>query len=134
MTNFDIARDSLSTAKYDSEGSAEKELENWNKGVEASIAHFQAQFQELATTVLNSDFLKGLIDAGTVLLNIITQIVDKLGMIPTIMAGVGVTTFIKNLDHQKVLKILPRILSWSSIDKEAIKWFAYKSMCLGVLK
>ena len=58
MTNFDIARNSLDTALNDSEGSASRELENWNKGIEASVKHFKAQFQELASVTISSDFFK----------------------------------------------------------------------------
>lgn len=49
-------------------------------------------------TVLNSDFLKSLVDTGTGLLEILTKIVDTIGVIPTVLAGTGITAFVKNLD------------------------------------
>lgn len=96
MTNFDIARETLNTALNNSQGSAEKELENWNKGIEASLSHFQAQFQEFSTTSINSDFMKGVIDSGTAGLEIITQLTDKLGIFKTLIASVGGGLLSKN--------------------------------------
>lgn len=96
MTNFDIARETLNTALNNSQGSAEKELENWNKGIEASLSHFQAQFQEFSTTSINSDFMKGVIDSGTAGLKIITQLTDKLGIFKTLIASVGGGLLSKN--------------------------------------
>ena len=90
MTNFDVARKSLQTALNDSEGSGEKELESWNKGIEASISHFQAAMQNLATSTISSDFFKGLTDTGTGALNVLTNIVDKFGLLNTAAVGLGI--------------------------------------------
>lgn len=87
MTNFDIARESLDTALNGSEGSATRELENWNKGIESSIEHFKSQFQELATVAIKSDLFKGIVDSGTNVVNIITQIIDKIGILTPLIAG-----------------------------------------------
>ena len=98
MTNFDIARESLETAEYGSEGSAQRELENWNKGIEASLSHFQAQFQEFSTSLISSDLFKGLVDGATTLLSLLTEIIDKIGLIPLALGGAGIASFVKNLD------------------------------------
>ena len=90
MTNFDVARKSLQTALNDSEGSGEKELESWNKGIEASISNFQAAMQNLATSTISSDFFKGLTDTGTGALNVLTNIVDKFGLLNTAAVGLGI--------------------------------------------
>lgn len=98
MSQFDTARKTLNTALNESDGSAERELESWNKGIDASIAHFQASFQEFSTTILNSDFVKGFVDAGTKVLDIITSIIDKVGVLQTALIGIGGYKFFKNLD------------------------------------
>lgn len=85
LGSFDIARQSLDTALNDSAGSAERELENYQKGIEYSLDTFNAQFQELSTTVINADIFKGLIDGGTQFLNILTQILDVGGGIPAML-------------------------------------------------
>lgn len=87
MQQFSIARETLDTAMNKSAGSASKELENWNRGIEASIEHFKAQFQELASVTLSSDFFKGFVDGGTNVLSILTQIIDKVGILTPLIAG-----------------------------------------------
>ena len=102
MSNFDIAREATETA-YNSDGSAEKELENYQKGIEYSLNTFKAQFQELSTTFLNADMFKGLIDGGTQFLNILTQILDVGGGLPA-MAGLFTTIMgAKGHGKQKVI-------------------------------
>lgn len=92
MENFDIARNALDTALNDSEGSAERELENWNQGIEASLAHFQAQFQQFSTSAISSDFFKGFVDGGTEALNILTQIVDTFGILAPLTGAIMTKT------------------------------------------
>ena len=98
MSQWDVAKKTLNTALNESDGSAERELESWNQGIEASIAHFQASFQEFSTTILNSDFVKGFVDAGTKVLDIITSIIDKVGVLQTALIGIGGFKLFKNLD------------------------------------
>lgn len=61
MTNFDVARKSLQTALNDADGSGERELESWNKGIEASLSHLKAQFQDFSTSAISSDMFKGIV-------------------------------------------------------------------------
>ena len=102
MSNFDIARKSLNTALNDSAGSAEQELENWNKGIEASISRLQAQFQELSTDTINSNFLKNIADTGTNVLEVLDWVIDKFGILQTLIGGFaigkGITSFVKSFD------------------------------------
>ena len=46
---------SFDTAENGSEGSAERELENIQKGIDYSIQRLQASFQELSTETINAD-------------------------------------------------------------------------------
>lgn len=87
MSNFSIAKETLKTAMYESEGSAEAELENWNKGLEASIAHLQASFQKLSMDVIGSDFAKGIVDFGTSTINVIDAMTKGFGTLNTVVAG-----------------------------------------------
>lgn len=102
MQNFDIARTTLNTAINESEGSAERELANWQQGIQYSIDKFQASFQQLSMTTLNSNFLKGLIDGGTTALEVITQLIDQFGLLQIAISGLalgkGITTFASNFD------------------------------------
>lgn len=89
MNNFDIARNTLNTALNDSTGSAEKELENWNQGIEASISRFKSQFQELSTDTISADFLKGFIDSGTNALSLLDSLIDNFGALTSIIGVAG---------------------------------------------
>ena len=53
MTNFDIARKTLDTALNGSEGSAEKELSNYQQGIEYSLDKLQANFQDFSNTLVD---------------------------------------------------------------------------------
>ena len=97
MTNFDIAREATKTA-MNSDGSAEKELKNYQKSVQYSIDVLKAQFQELANVTLTSDIFKTLIDGGTAFLNILTQIIDVGGGLPAVLGAIGGYKIFKNLD------------------------------------
>lgn len=105
MKNFDIARESLDTAENDSFGSANRELKAWNKGIEASFKHFQAQFEAFSNTTLDSGLFKGIVDGGTQALEVITNLIDKVGLLPMILGGLGANVFFKNLDCSKTIRV-----------------------------
>lgn len=64
MSNFDIARQATETA-INSTGSALKEQEKYEQGIQYSLDRLKASFQSLSNTVLDSDLLKGIVDLGT---------------------------------------------------------------------
>lgn len=95
-----------------SEGSAMREQERWMESLEARIQRFKAAFESLSNTVIDSDLLKGLIDGGTVLLNLLEELIDNFGILGTTIAGIGGFKFIKNFDQpkSKVAPVLPIFL------------------------
>ena len=101
MGSFNIARESLTTAMNDSEGSAERELENYQKGIQYSLDKFQAQFQELSTNVINSDIFKGIVDGGTAAISILTELTSVAGGLPAAFAAIGGIKIFRNLDQTK---------------------------------
>ena len=118
MGSFDIARESLDTAMNDSEGSAERELSNYQKGIQYSLDRFKAQFQELSTTTLDSDLFKSVIDSGTAFLDVLTSIIDVGGGIPALLGAIGGIKLFKNLDWGKSSLHLNLLLSESIAVKE----------------
>ena len=86
------------TKSQKSEGSAYKEQMRWMESLEAKTQQFLAAFQNLSNVTVESDLLKGLVDSGTVFLNILTQIIDKFGILAPILTGVGIGKFVKNFD------------------------------------
>ena len=81
-----------------SAGSAAKEQERWMESLEAKIAQFQASWQGLSQTVLSSDFLKGLVDSGRGLIEVLDSIVGFIGPLNTLLVGGGIAAFVKNFD------------------------------------
>lgn len=55
--------------------------------------------------MIDSNAIKGFIDAGSNLLHILTQIIDVGAGIPILLGSIGGAALFKNLDRQKVLKI-----------------------------
>ena len=96
MSQFDIARESLNTALNKSEGSAERELENYQKGIEYSIDKFKAQFQELSTSAISSDIFKGAVDSGTALVSVLEKIVSVSGGIPALFSSLATFFSMRN--------------------------------------
>ena len=96
MSQFDIARESLNTALNGSAGSAERELENYQKGIQYSIDRITASFQEFSTTLVDSNLFKGIVDGGNEVLNVVTSIIDKFGGLQTAISGVATYFLTKN--------------------------------------
>lgn len=81
-----------------SAGSAQKEQDRWMESLEAKTNQLKASWEGLSETIMNSDFLKALVDGATKFLNITDKAVKNLGLLPSIIGGIGLTAFIKNLD------------------------------------
>lgn len=96
LNNVDILKKAYGEA-MDAEGSAAREQEKYAQGVQYSIDRAKASLEELANDLLSSDFLKGVIDAGNKLINILDTLIDKFGVIPTLAAGIGAALSIKNV-------------------------------------
>lgn len=73
----------------DSEGSAQEEQDRWLDSIEAKQQQFQAVFQKFSTTVIDSNLFKGIVESGTVLLNVLTQIIDKFGALQAVIGAVA---------------------------------------------
>lgn len=104
MDNFDIARQTLDTALNDSEGSAERELENYQKGIEYSLEKFNASFQAMSTSFLDSDIFKGIIDSGTTLLNLLTAIGEVGGGLGAVFGTLATYFSTKGLGKHIIVK------------------------------
>lgn len=95
-------------ASINSAGSAMQEQERWMESLEAKTQQLEAAFQSLSSTVFDSDFLKILVDSGITLTNVLDTVIDKIGVIPTLITGGSITAFIKNFDwlcNKSYLKI-----------------------------
>lgn len=85
MQNIDDLEDAYKTAE-ESAGSAMREQENYEKSIQYSIDSTRASLEALINTFNNSEFFKGIIDAGGDLLDLLTLLIDKFGVL-----GIAVT-------------------------------------------
>lgn len=79
------------------EGSAMEEQERWLESLEAKTQKFEASFQSLSNTVLDSDLLKWFVDLGTSGVQALDSIIDKFGSLGTVGLGVGLFAGFKNV-------------------------------------
>ena len=87
INNMDDAVKVLETS-VDAEGSALAEHAKWMDSIQAKQQQFQAQYQAFANTILNSELVKFAYDAGTGLLGWLTELVDTLGALPTLVGAI----------------------------------------------
>ena len=86
LQNVDMLKNAYETAE-NSAGSAAKAQENYTRSIQYSLDVFKATGQETLMNVIGSDFLKGAIDAGTNLINVLDKILGLTGMIGPAMAA-----------------------------------------------
>ena len=96
IEQFDTAEKVLQ-ASINSQGSAMEEHSRWMQSAEAKINQFRASFESLSQTIINSDFLKSLIDSGTSFLNVVENIIDKLNVLPLILGSISSGLAVKNV-------------------------------------
>lgn len=100
LENFEVAEKSLATSA-DSTGSALAENEKYLGSIEGKISQFSATFQELSTTIIEGDFVKSIVEAGTNLLNLLNLVgkfVSALGGLKTALFTVGSALLVLKTD------------------------------------
>ena len=122
MTNFDTARSALETS-LNSTGSAMKEHEKWQESLEAQINKLKASWQGLSHAFLSSDFLHSTLGGLMGLVDVLTNLIDKIGVIPSIVGGFGIfkviSTGIKVGGIEKLADILEVLkLAFPNVTKK----------------
>lgn len=77
-------------------GSSMKKFEAYQESITGKLERFENAFQSLSKTVLDSDFLGGLVDTGTGFINLLDTITDKIGVLSTAGIGIGANLGGKN--------------------------------------
>lgn len=101
FSNIDILKKSYEEAT-NAEGSAREENEEYAKSIQASIDLAKAKLEELANDFLSSDFLKGAIDAGGKLLDLLDFIISDGREIPAIFTTIGAVIGAKKLGYASI--------------------------------
>lgn len=84
------------------EGTAMQEQERRMESLEAKTVQFEAAFQSLSSTVLDSDLLKWFVDFGTGTVKVFDAVMDKIGSFGTIGLGAGLIAGLKNVGSPKM--------------------------------
>ena len=88
MKNWGSAVEATNKA-MNSQGSSIRENEKYLDSIEGKIQAFQSAWEQLSYHVMDSDFIKGVIDLGTDLIKILDTLVQKVGTIPTLLGMLG---------------------------------------------
>ncbi|WP_346997949.1 hypothetical protein [Coprococcus eutactus] len=100
-SNIDILKKSYEEAT-NAEGSAREENEEYSKSIQASIDLTKAKLEELSNDLLSSNFLKGAIDAGGKLLDLLDFIISDGREIPAIFTTIGAVIGAKKLSYASI--------------------------------
>lgn len=79
-----------------SAGSAYEEQARWMESIEAKTQQFEAAFQSLSHTILDSGLVKWFVDFGTNAVSSLDWIIEKVGTLGTIGLGAGFFAGVKN--------------------------------------
>ena len=89
LSNWDKV-EKLTKVSEDSTTEALDKFEAYTEGVEAHINSMTASYEHLASIIADSEFLKGATDAASGLLDVISQVVDKLGVLSTAAGAITI--------------------------------------------
>ena len=81
--------DEILKISQQSAGSAMREQEEYAKSIQYSIDTLKASYQDLSQTVINSDFVKNLLSTAQSFLEVLTKIIDKFGVLPTLLTSIA---------------------------------------------
>lgn len=110
LENFDIARDALKTA-LDAEGSALKENEIFLESIQGHLNKLSAAWETFSYDFLDSEFVKGVVDFLTKVVNLLDDLTNSIGGLGTAIAAttavISVSSIFKALGP--MLKELPKL-------------------------
>jgi len=100
LTNMSQANNILNDS-LNSSGSAMEEYSLYLESIEGRVQGMKTSFESLSSTVVNSDFIKGGVDFLTGCINLLDTLIDKLGVIPTLISTITLGTSLKNVGELK---------------------------------
>ena len=104
LQNGDMLRSVYKDAQ-NSEGSAEKELNSYLDSIDGKMAQLENRTQEFWFKVIDSETIKNGIDLLSTLLKGATDFVDTVGLLPTILTGIGAALSFKNVGRDKMYSL-----------------------------
>lgn len=86
LKNFGMAEDALKTA-LDAEGSALKENEIFLESIQGHLNKLSAAWETFSYNFLDSEFVKGVVDFLTKVVNLLDDLTNSIGAFPTLIAA-----------------------------------------------
>ena len=116
LNNYERLNQVLETS-VESAGSATKEQEKLTKSIQYSIKSFEAAYQTLASDIVDSEFVKRLIDLGSTVIKGLDFIITKTGILQGILVGFGSLAIFKTVPAliTKIKTLGTSIASFSAI-------------------
>lgn len=105
LENFSVAEAALKSSA-DSAGSAMAENEKYLESIEGKISKFKATFEDFSNSLINSGFVKFIVDAGSTVLDILTKILDGLGAVPTLIGAITAVMAFKKVGRGKMSPLI----------------------------
>lgn len=100
IQNWSTVEDVIESTK-NATGSADAENAKHLDSIEGKMQQFQATFQSLSTSILDSGFVKGTIGAGSGILGFFNTLIDKLGVLPGLIAPV--TSLLLSMNGKSII-------------------------------
>ena len=104
LQNGDMLRSVYEDAQ-NSKGSAEKELNSYLDSIDGKMAQLENRAQEFWFKMIDSETIKNGIDLLSTLLKGATDFVDTVGLLPTILTGIGAAFSFKNVGRDKMYSL-----------------------------
>lgn len=96
MNSFIILMENYKTAmnymeeSTESSGFALEKFGAYQDSLTAKVESFKNSFQTLSNTLIGSNFLKGIVDAGTGALDMLDGLIERFGVLSSLGAGLGI--------------------------------------------
>ena len=104
LQNGDMLRSVYEDAQ-NSDGSAEQELNSYLDSIDGKMAQLENRAQEFWFKVIDSETIKNGISLLSTLLKGATDFVDTVGLLPTILTGIGAALSFKNVGRDKMYSL-----------------------------
>ena len=122
LTNFQTAEDVLKTSA-EAAGSALAENEKYLDSINGKIDMFKATFEELSLNVFDSELIKGAIDFGTALLDVLNTLADINALLPVTVALITTIMALRRAERAGALAsgIVNALTAGLSVENEEVK-------------
>lgn len=122
LTNFQTAEEVIKTAANAS-GSALAENEKYLDSINGKVAQFKAAFEELSLNIFDSEMVKGVVDFGTGLLDVLNALAKINALLPVTVALVTTIITLRRVNQASAMasSIVYAVSRGLSAESEEVK-------------